>query len=157
MLLVAVLAPVLVFSICYRTWAYHGWVEYKLSCITPNNNMYEISGPASPELQFYIEKYFDYKPINWTDGVPPFYRDGERFFMRPWMYYGRLKSRIYATGPITQRVIGNKWGEFYCRNIYHHPKLYLGGKHSGTTLEYINFQDFAFFLSIIAPTPKRNP
>ena len=154
---IAALAAVAVFVIGYRAWAYNSWMEYKLTCITGQGQILELTHPTTPALQAAIDAHFTYMSSDWTGNDHPFYRDGERFYMRPWYYINSLEFRLNDTRRITDEVLGNGLGDNYCSELYDNRRLFLSNpKYYIDATGYINSRNFIWLLSTIAPRPIRD-
>lgn len=129
-------------------------MEYKLTCITGGGSILEITRPSTPELRTAIGDHFEFFAASWTGKNHPLYRDGAKFYMRPWYYINSLEFRINDTSDITKQILSNEFGESYCSELYDNPKLFIPDEKRRDPTNYIRSQDFIWFLSIIAPRLK---
>ena len=161
---IAALAAVAVFFIGYRLWAYNGWMEYRLICLYGNSGYIEISSPPTPALQDAIEEHYNILTSSWAGNHRPFYRENERFYMRPWYYLHHLGVSTKSTFQITNRALGaglvesysDGLGGSYCTTLFDNPNLFSPPTSRVDPTANIYSQDYLRFLSIIAPPPERN-
>ena len=162
---VAVIAATTVFTLGYRYWAYNGWIEYHLVCVNSDAELYEIDRLPTPKLQDVIEDYENELILDYLEKDRPFYRDGSRFYLRPWYYTGSLNVIIKSTHEISIVALGGKLGVYIpnqpgsslCSSLIGNRKLYLPDPGYSGKMKYIRSQDFAWFLNFIAPEPEYPP
>ena len=165
-LVVATIAATTVFSIGYRQWAYNSWMEYRLVCTNGNMELYEITRPPTLALQDAIEEYKNIFASKYTGSDRPYYRDGDRFYMRPWYYNLFFGQSLKSTEAITNRAIGGNFNDFFdnargiifCSTLYQNSQLFAFAANRGGATEYIvsqNFDWFQLFLRVVAPPPEQ--
>ena len=109
---VAAIAAITAFSLGYRHWAYNGWIEDHLVCINSDAEFYEIDRLPTPELQDIIEDYENGILRRYSEVDRPFYREGSRFYMRPWYYINDFTINIKGTLLMTSKTLGGKYADY---------------------------------------------
>jgi hypothetical protein len=137
----------------YRTWAYSGWMEYKLTCYDTHANLKEIVLTPEPELQDAIETYYNEFTKLWSKTDQIFRREGDRFLMRPWYYINMLDIRSKDTGHIVRDVLGADYERTSCSSLEENPTLFVLSPDNCASWDHIYSQEFAWLLSFLAPTP----
>jgi hypothetical protein len=101
------------------------------------------------QLQEAIDEHFTYLSSGWAGKDHPFYRDGERFYMRPWYYINWLEFRINDTSRITAKVLGDDLNATHCWPLSGNAKLFRYDPDRDDLKDYIYSQDFVWLLSTI--------
>ena len=130
--------------------------------INSDAEFYEIDRKPTPDLQEIIEDYENDILRRYLEKDRPFYREGSRFYMRPWYFINNFHIFIKNTHQISIVALGGKIGVYipnqpgssHCSDLINNRKLYLSDPSYSGRMKYIRSQDFAWFLNFIAPEPQ---